>query len=67
VDVKENIPARPSIVTVRGRGAERLLLDQQLHRRPLRRRGVPGLLRQMDFNFFDLERIEVLKAPRARL
>lgn len=67
VDVKENIPGAQSIVTVRGVGLNDFSSTNN---------STVGLyvdevflasFAQMDFNFFDLERIEVLKGPQGTL
>ena len=67
VDVKENIPGAQAIVTVRGVGLNDFSSTNN---------STVGLyvdevflasFAQMDFNFFDLERIEVLKGPQGTL
>src|ERR1043165_1158642 len=67
VDVKENIPGAQSIVTVRGVGLNDFSSTNN---------STVGLyvdevflasFAQMDFNFYDLERIEVLKGPQGTL
>jgi len=67
VDVKENIPGAQAIVTVRGVGLNDFSSTNN---------STVGLyvdevflasFAQMDFNFFDLDRIEVLKGPQGTL
>ena len=67
VDVKENIPGAQAIVTVRGVGLNDFSSTNN---------STVGLyvdevflasFAQMDFNFFDLERVEVLKGPQGTL
>jgi iron complex outermembrane receptor protein len=67
VDVKENIPGAQAIVTVRGVGLNDFSSTNN---------STVGLyvdevflasFAQMDFNFYDLERIEVLKGPQGTL
>jgi iron complex outermembrane receptor protein len=67
VDVKENIPGAQAIVTVRGVGLNDFSSTNH---------STVGLyvdevflasFAQMDFNFFDLDRIEVLKGPQGTL
>jgi iron complex outermembrane receptor protein len=67
VDVKENIPGAQAIVTVRGVGLNDFSSTNNSTVGVYVDEVFLASFAQMDFNFFDLDRIEVLKGPQGTL
>lgn len=67
VDVKENIPGAQAIVTVRGVGLNDFSSTNNSTVGVYVDEVFLASFAQMDFNFYDLERIEVLKGPQGTL